>query len=285
MIQFRSFADMSRVIVENLHRIDRTQFDVVVGIPRSGMVPASMIALHLQLPLVDVESFAQGRTWGRSGNLGHREHRPRVLLVDDSCNKGGAMARAVSRLRVGAQMQITRLAIYGPYQVEDPAALCDLSFETVKGPRVFEWNMWKHKRLVRWAFDFDGVFCRDPSNHENDDGERYLHFLEHAEPLFLPQRPIGTIVTGRLEKNRKPTESYLIRHGVTHSGLVMCPHATKAERMAAGGRGAWKAEIMTNLGAEMFIESNPKQARIIASRTGRPVWCTSTSQLFQGVEP
>ncbi len=138
--------------------------------------------------------------------------------------------------------------------------------------------MWKHKRMERWAFDFDGVFCRDPTNHENDDGPRYVQFLQTAPTLFRPERPIGTIVTGRLEKYRRETEAYLARQGITYAGLVMCPYATKAERMAAGGRGSWKAEVMANLGAEFFIESDPKQARIIAQRTNRPVYCTSTQE-------
>lgn len=282
MISFRSFADMNRTIVANLHRINRNDFDVVVGIPRSGMMPATVLATHLQLPLADVASFHRGQVWGRSGRL--QNLAGRVLLVDDSCNKGRAMAAAVADVKARAT-KITRLAVYGPYQVESPLSLCDMWLEVVQGPRVFEWNMWKHKRMERWAFDFDGVFCRDPTNVENDDGPKYEQFLRTVEPVFIPQRPIGTVVTGRLEKYRELTEGWLNRHGVTFGGLVMCPHATKAERMAAGGRGQWKAEVMTQLGAEFFVESNPKQARIIASRTGRPVWCTTTQELHQGVEP
>lgn len=278
MLSVRSLADMAQVIAANLHRIDRHQFDVIVGIPRSGMIPAALIATHLQLPLADVRGYAAGIINGRSGSTESRGTR--VLLVDDSCNKGRAMARAVALLPKGTQ--VTRLAIFGPYQVE-PSTVCDMWFEIVQGPRAFAWNMQKHIRLPRWGFDFDGVLCRDNTKEENDDGPRYAKFLRDVEPLFIPQRPIGHIVTGRLEKYRGETEAWLKRHGIQFEALHMTQFHSKAERMQAmkfaGGRGGWKARIVRELGVEMFIESCPKQAGIIAREAQVPVWCTRTQSL------
>lgn len=274
----RSIADMTRLIAANLHRIDRTRFDCIVGIPRSGMIPAAMIATHLQLPLADVRGYAAGIVNGRSGT--YEAAGWRVLLVDDSANKGAAMARAAALLPRGTE--VTRLAIFGPYQRE-PESIVDLWFEIVPGPRVFAWNWNKHIRLPRWGFDFDGVLCRDIVKAENDDGPRYRHFLETVEPLFIPQRPIGHIITGRAEKHRCETEGWLRRHGVSFEALHMTPWPTKAERMSAmrfaGGRGAWKAAKVRELGVEMFIESCPKQAGIIAREASVPVWCTGTQSL------
>ncbi len=272
MLNVRTVADLNLAVAKNLHRIDRSKFDVIVGIPRSGMLPASIIATALQMPLADVSGYACGLVHGRSGVAAPRGDR--VLLVDDSCNKGAAMARAMKMLPKSAKA--TRLAVYGPYQAEN---VCDLWFEECCGPRVFAWNMWKHIRLARWALDFDGVLCRDPTRAENDDGPRYAQFLASAAPLYLPQREVGHIVTGRLEKYRGLTVDWLKRHRVTFGELHMMPYATKAERMAVGGRGQWKAEQMLKLGAEMFIESNPKQAAIIARHSGLPVWCTETQAL------
>lgn len=277
MLSVRTVADLARVIGANLHRLDRTQFDVVVGVPRSGMLPASIIATHLQLPLATPEGYKAGIVHGRSGGIVPKGER--VLLVDDSCNKGRAMVRAVSAL---GRARVTRLAVFGPYQVE-PTSVCDLWFEIVQGPRVFAWNMQKHIRLDRWGFDFDGVLCRDNTKLENDDGPRYAEFLEKAEPLFIPQRPIGHIVTGRLEKYRQPTEDWLRRHGVQFQTLHMMPFSTKAERIeimrATGGRGAWKAQKAQELGVEFFIESCPKQSGIISRQAGIPVFCTATQEL------
>jgi uncharacterized HAD superfamily protein len=269
---------MAATIAQNLHRIDRAAFDCIVGIPRSGMIPASIIATSLQMPLASLEGYCAGIVHGRSGRP-ERAGR-RILLVDDSCNKGRAMGRAVAMLRSAHRgIAVTRLAVYGPYQLADPAKVVDITFADCHGPRVFAWNMWKHIRLDRWGFDFDGVFCRDPAKAENDDGPRYLDFLARAEPLFLPQRPIGHIVTGRLERYREPTEAWLRRHGIEFASLTMMPYATKADRMRAGNRGGWKAQAVRGLGVELFIESCPKQARIIARDSGVPVWCTRTQAL------
>lgn len=274
MLTVKSVADLNAAIAANLHRIDRRNFDVIVGIPRSGMIPASIMATALQMPLSDVESFARGVVYERSGKP--VPARSRVLLVDDTSNRGGAMARAVAKISARAS-RITRFAVFGPYRGD--LSIIDLFCEIVPGPRAFEWNMAKHARLSRWCLDFDGVLCRDPTNKENDDGPRYERFLARAEPVFLPKRPVGHIVTSRLEKYRGLTMEWLSRHGVEVGQLHMMQHATKAERMAAGGRGQWKAGIMAEVGAELFIESCPKQAAIIARRTGLPVWCTRTRSL------
>jgi hypoxanthine phosphoribosyltransferase len=275
VLSVKSLADLNRAVMSNLHRIDRESFDVVVGIPRSGMIPAAIIATQLQMPLADVLSFTKGLAWGRSGKA--IDAMPRALLVDDSVNKGRAMSEAARRVSVSAS-SITRLAVYGPYQV-DPGQVVDIALETCAGPRVFEWNMAKHIRLPRWGVDFDGVLCRDPRKDENDDGDRYKAFLTSAEPILLPKRQVGHIVTGRLEKYRGETEVWLRRHGVEFGALHMMPYATKAERMAAGGRGAWKASVAKSLGIEFFIESDAKQAGIIARDAGIPVWCTETRGL------
>lgn len=273
MLNVRSVADLSRIVAANLHRIDRSKYDVVVGIPRSGMIPATMIATHLQLPLADCTGYGKGIIHGRSGIPAPGGNR--VLLVDDSCNKGRAMNRAMAML---GKARVTRLAVFGPYQV-DPPSVVDIVFADCHGPRAFSWNMQKHIRLPRWGFDFDGVLCRDPLKAENDDGPRYVEFLRNAEPVFVPQRPIGHIVTGRLEKYRPHTEEWLRRRGIQWSSLTMMPYATKAERMAAGGRGQWKASVVKKLGVEFFLESNPRQANIISREAGIPVWCTETQGL------
>lgn len=275
-MNFRSVADLDRAIANNLWKLDRFDFDVIVGIPRSGMIPAGILSTYLQLPLSTPEAFLAGIVHGRSGKT--ERGKSRVLLVDDTSNKGGAMVRAVALIE-GKAKSITRLAVYGPYQVAEPAKIIDVWFEDCPGPRGFAWNMWKHARLPRWGFDFDGVLCRDPTNAENDDGPAYKRFLEQAPPLFIPKRPLGHIVTGRLEKYRPDCEAWLGRHGIGFLQLHMMPFATKAERMAHGGRGQWKAEIAKAVGVEMFIESCPKQAGIIAREAQIPVWCTGTQSL------
>lgn len=284
MPNVRTVADMAATLACNLHLIDRSAYDCVVAIPRSGVIPASIIATSLQMPLATLEGYCAGIVHGRSGRPASAGKR--ILLVDDSCNKGSAMRRAMAMLPKGTEA--TRFAVYGPYQLDDPHSVCDLWLEIVRGPRVFAWNMWKHIRLPRWAFDMDGVLCRDPDKAENDDGDAYRKFCLGADPLFLPQRPIGHIITSRLEKWREPTEAWLRRHGIEYASLTMLDLPDKRARMTAmkvdGGRGGWKARQIAKVVAEqpieMMIESCPKQSAIIARTAGIPVFCTQTQEVF-----
>lgn len=278
----KSVADLDAAIVANLHRIP--DVDAIVGIPRSGMLAASSLALHMQKPLADIEGFGRGEVFRRSQSMAHGVKR--VLLFDDTVLTGKAMDRSVRRLRqLCPDVAIVRAAVFSaPHTPPDSV---DLALEVCPTPRAFAWNMWKHKRLPRWCFDLDGVFCPDPSKGENDDGPRYLEFIRSAPPLFRPRRPIGWIVTARLEKYRTETEAWLRRHGITFAGLVMMDLPDKAARMEAGNRAGFKARAYRELGpkyGELFVESNPRQAAKIAAMTGKPVWCTTT-QYFHPAAP
>lgn len=283
-INFRTIADMDRAIATNLWKLDRHSFDVVVAIPRSGVAPAGIVSTYLQKPFATIEGLLAGQIYGRSGRSVITGKR--ILLVDDTSNKGGAMRKAVTRIRsVDPSIEITRCAVFGPYQVPDPSEIIDVWFEDCPGPRGFAWNLWKHTRMPRWGFDIDGVFCRDPSKAENDDGDGYRAFLRDVEPLFLPLRPIGHVITSRLEKFRPETEEWLHRHGIEYLQLHMLDLPSKAARMREmktrpGGRGGWKAEICRAVGVEMMIESCPKQARIISREARIPVFCTGTMSTF-----
>ena len=281
MITIKSVADMNRDITDNLHLLDRDSFDAVVGIPRSGMIPASLIATHLQKPLADVEGFCDNRIYKRFHN---KTRATRILLVDDTVNKGRAMQWAVDTIKAcKPDTQIIRFAVW--HSAKTLPEQIDLTFGFCPSPRVFQWNWLKHIRLPNWGFDMDGVLCRDPDKRENDDGPLYAKFLAEAEPLFLPTRPIGHIITSRIEKYRPQTEEWLKKHGVIYESLTMMPYASKAERMAAGGRGQWKAEQARRLGVEMFVESNAGQAQTIANQAGISVWCTGSQSAYypQGV--
>ena len=71
----------------------------------------------------------------------------------------------------------------------------DLYREVVEMPRVFEWNLMHGTVLANSCMDIDGVLCLDPTDEENDDGERYLRFLSETPALLLPTAPVGWLVT------------------------------------------------------------------------------------------
>ena len=56
-MNFKNYSDLSRDIRKNLHLLSDDEYDLVVGLPRSGMVPAYMIALGLNVDCTDLNSL------------------------------------------------------------------------------------------------------------------------------------------------------------------------------------------------------------------------------------
>ena len=65
-MRYVTTAYLSDLVRKNLSKIPH-DIDLVVGVPRSGMLPATMIALALNKRLTDINSFAEGRAEWENG--------------------------------------------------------------------------------------------------------------------------------------------------------------------------------------------------------------------------
>jgi uncharacterized HAD superfamily protein/hypoxanthine phosphoribosyltransferase len=275
-VRFKSIAELQKDIVSNLHRLP-DDIDIVVGIPRSGMLAASMIALMLNLPLTDIDGFAQGRTLG-AGRTRRRaaldvtiDQAGTILVVDDSILSGESMNEARRKLEgLYPSKTFIFLAIYATHYHADKA---DMHFGMVDSPRLFEWNMMHHEMLERSMLDIDGVLCLDPSDEENDDSANYMGFLANARRLHIPTKKVGALVTSRLEKYRPQTEAWLKGAGVIYDKLIMLDLPNAQMRRKLGNHGIFKGEQYKNSPAQLFIESEAGQARTIMEMSGKPVVC------------
>ncbi len=275
LVNYRSVADLNHCIATNLHRLPR-DVDIVLGIPRSGMLPASIIALALNAPLADLDGFLSGRTY-RSGHTRAEEGSRlvaaaacrRVLVVDDSVHSGNSIAEARRRIeQAGLDAEFLFVAVYTTAAKQ---RCVDVALEVVPMPRVFQWNVMHHPHLPAYAVDIDGILCRDPTEAENDDGAGYRRFLSEIEPLYRPTRPVGAFVTSRLEKYREPTEAWLARHGIQYGSLHMLDLPDKATRLKLGSHARFKGEVYRAGRYRLFIESEYRQAVEIARIAGKPV--------------
>lgn len=282
MYGYVSIADLSCDIRAKLHEIP-ADVDLVVGIPRSGMIPAYIIGLFMNRLVMDLESFLA------NGIAGHGITRPigaqiaepltakHILLVDDSVATGASMQRCLQRVRASrfTGKITTCAAIAAPSRHWD----VDLIFREVAYPRIFEWNAFHHPDIADSCFDLDGILCVDPTHEENDDGPCYQRFLCSARPLFKPTQRIGHIVSARLEKYRDVTEAWLARTGIAHGKLHLLDLPSQAERIRLGAHSAHKAEIYRQTGAKLFYESDLRQSQEIARISGKAVLCTGNMSL------
>lgn len=280
-MHFRSIHDLYLTVWRNLHVIP-CDIDLVVGIPRSGMLVASMIALARNLPLADIDGLVEGRLLStghtRAQATADARSLRHALIVDDSSRTGDSMAEALEKLRpLSPPMRFTSCVAYGPMQ---PIDGLDIVMEQVPEPRVFEWNVMHHPIIERSCLDIDGVLCLDPREEEQD-GPLYESFLARATPLHTPKFRIGTLVTSRLEKYRAQTEDWLASNGIAYGELAMLDLPDAATRRKLQAHAPFKAEVYQGKDSPLFIESESRQAREIATMSGKPVLSLEGPQMFR----
>lgn len=284
-MNYRSIADLANTIRSNLTKIPR-DVDLVVGIPRSGMLAANMIALNRNLTLCDVDAFSGDRLLQHGSTRStHTPHiqtpseASHILIVDDSVYSGKTLQGIKNRIKAHHRTQrLTYAAVYSAATSVEPV---DISLEVVKPPRVFEWNLMHRPALINWCLDIDGLLCVDPTWQQNDDGDKYIDFLLNASPLSLPTRPVGHLVTSRLEKYRRETETWLRRHGIEYRQLHMIDLPDADTRRRLGCHAEYKAKVYRSLKkTTLFVESEPHQAASISTRSGKPVICFTNQRVY-----
>lgn len=277
-IYYRSVSDLNNLIVSNLSKFPHNT-DLIVGIPRSGMLPANLLALYLNRPYTDIDSFIEGKIYGygeRGKNIDFGAIQ-NVLVVDDSIDQGGALKKAKHKL---ACLETKYSIKYAAIIASDFGKnLVDVYCAVIPETRFFQWNLFHHAYLLnKCCFDIDGVLCEDPVI--DDDGPLYCEYISNATPKYIPTVTIDTLVTCRLEKYREITEIWLKKQNISYRKLIMLNMKTREERRAWNKHGEYKGNVFKSSGNILFIESSLEQARIIAKVAKKPVFCTENFSLI-----
>lgn len=282
-MNFKTIQNMTCDIFNNLNRVPH-DIDLIVGVPRSGMLAASIIALYLNLPLIDMDSFLKGKIYDAGDTkknerwISKPDEARKILIVEDSVYTGNSIKKTREKLD---GLFDSKTVYYAVYVIGESKHLVDIYCDICEPPRMFEWNCFHHQHINEVCFDIDGVLCRDPSNEENDDGKRYIHFISTVEPLVIPTFTIGYIITSRLEKYRSETEAWLEKNGIKYNEMIMMQFASKEERIRSGSHGSFKGEAYKRLkGTSLFIESDPDQAQEIANISGKGVFCVDNHTFY-----
>lgn len=279
-MKYVTLADLSQTIRKNLWKIPR-DIDFIVGVPRSGMIAASIISSYLNVPLIDTNSLTAGLEpyGGKRLKYFNASGTGKALVIDDTVWGGGAMMKTKEMLS-GIGTKLIYMCVYLEGRGEDAV---DLWLEDLRGYTnnftqivLYEWNIMQHhpKLMSRSLYDLDGVLCQDPPDERNE--EEYQKYIKNAPPMFIPRTPIAGIMTYRFEKNRGVTEDWLERQGVQYGKLIMFDHDT---RDISPHR--YKGEYYRDHDAfVLFIESSDRQAAKIAAIAGKPVYCVETNKMY-----
>jgi hypoxanthine phosphoribosyltransferase len=280
-LNFRTHDDLNRVIKKNLPVLSG-RFDMIVGIPRSGIAPAVKIALYLNLPFLSLTELLANQIIDNEFTMRKgRVHRTfdaktdnlRILIVDDSINNGNTIRKVKERISKAEWLARHSIEFLAIFSADKPNNEVNYVLDICKHPRIFEWNMMHHGMVENFLFDLDGILCPDGPPENSNDGGAYQRFIAEVTPKIVPSCKMGAIVTSRLEKHREVTESWLKRNGFQYTQLIMMNLPSPERRRELCVYGQYKADVYKKLGGALFVESEPWQAKDISRITSKPVFC------------
>jgi len=249
----------------------------VFGIPRSGLFPASMIALWLNLPLytmnnlshkLEVMSALSTRGGVRMGD--QKSSGGKILVVDDTIFAGVAIADIGEKINEEVLYAVV-------YAHPDSLEKVDFFGRELKPPHLLEWHFFNSNHVTRALFDLDGIFCPNVPYKKCTNEEDYIDYIKNVEPFYhrIPNKPCHGIVTARLDKYRDITEEWLERHGIKYGSLTMYP--TEKEKIRDKNHtheaASFKAKHFMSSSVHIFVESEPPEARIIREQSSKLVIC------------
>lgn len=251
-------------ILAKMINADHPDVSAIAGIPRSGMMVASDLAVRLGVELWEATEENGLRQMGsglrfkgdQEGVKLHGQKQPhdeKMVLVDDSIASGYAINKIYS-----AHPQLRELPFYTVYATETNLDLISSCAAVVNLPHWFDWNLFNNGQIFRnfnMGLDFDGVLCEDcPLELDNDD-EGYVEWLTNVRATRFPRDyQVPLIITARLEKYRQLTEQWLESNKINCSKLIMFPDSY--QNRLKTDIGEWKAKMIKDNNCRLFVESD-----------------------------
>ena len=285
-MMYRSYEDLSDCIRRNVWKVP-ADVDLIVGVPRSGMIPALMLAELLNMRCADIDTFIEGKTMatGSRSRLMRSGDIRKVLVLDDTVFFGRALRKAKEKLEpISDKYELIYATIYA--EGKHAKEMVDIYFEEIYRPGetvwLYEWNILHHyeKKTRAAMWDIDGLLCKDPP--DDRDIESYEKYLPDAIPMIIPTTHVGALVTYRLEKYRDVTEKWLEKHGVDYGELKMFDAPDRNARNQTLSPSRYKAMLYSEAAwATLFIESEVRQAERIFQYSGKPVFCYANGKMYK----
>ncbi|WP_082140372.1 phosphoribosyltransferase [Halomonas sp. PR-M31] len=283
-MNFKSYAELSSDIFSNIDKVQSKGYELVVAIPRSGVIPAYMLSLLLNIDCTTLNDFlknhslVKGNTRNTRKEIRNAWDARKILIVDDSVNTGASISRVLDQIPEDCPCDITTLAIYGN-AIGIPKV--DVCLKYLSSPRVFQWNMWHCVALERACVALDGVIL---NSHEVEQAKKQdiAAFIEKTKPLILPTYKIHSLVTKQPEQSRNLVESWLSYHKVSYVNLIMADFNDRDITPKAQVYRDLKADFYKeNSDLNFFVEGDFKHAQHIANASGKPVFCTQTNAMVK----
>jgi hypoxanthine phosphoribosyltransferase len=264
--QFLNYEDLTRSVRKLAAQLATPM--AVAGIPRAGELVATMLAEHFAVPKIPLDEALSCNPYLPDQRRAHlRSTNDFVLIVDDTVWGGHAMSYCRSCADPQANLRFACV-----FSTPENRHLVDYwAEEHPRSLNMFEWNMLREPWAHHAYCDLDGVICSDWNGSESLTPDTYLNHINQARVLYAPTKPIGAVVTGRLECFRPQTEEWLARNHIQFHKLIMYPSADARVR-DNDDIGAWKGQFFRDdSNARVFFESDLGQSNRIHDISQKPV--------------
>lgn len=273
MLPWISYADLCNDSKILARRLAARNVHGVVGVARSGVLPAAIVAQHLHVPLFLFSPKTNAITYiGGGARLEATTPNPdQLVLIDDTCASGRTLAHAAGVTKIG------RAAVV--YATSDSAPRLLAYARILDLPHILEWNFWNSLYMSALATDLDGVLCPDPTEEDVKSEERYRRWAENVQAWEGPRRsPVQAIISARPEWLRDITTRWLAKHGFKYKELILAPEFTRDWRTQV----EWKAKVLIERRPLLYLESSTEVAHALRCRVGGHVIILSMEELLHG---
>lgn len=242
--KFVTCADLAAASVKLLSLLPK-DISRVVGIPRSGMAPAAILASMLHRPLFSLTLNGELVPVGGGHRAGWGEMRESggiPVYVDDTTHNGNTIRKYKQN---GVDFSDGVIAVCFALSKDE----INYWAEDLPTPHLLEWNIGNAPWAQHLGLDLDGIVCHNPP--------------WQARPHY-PFRAVSVraIITARPEDERPETEQWLNEWGMKYGELIMWG-GSESDRWVPSLVGKWKAEHCIRLGVEAYVESEPDLADVM----------------------
>ena len=278
-MNYKSLADLNDDVASWIQKMP-TDFDIIVGIPRSGLLVANLISLHFNIPLTDVENLSEGLLIGGGRRCPTKtisaikqscNHKLKVLVVDDSVDSGSQMK--VIKDYLSPFRHLYDLKFGAVYVTPGREEVLDLYYTTISKPRVFEWNVMHHPNLSHFCIDISCLI------------KKYQPSLisQEPEPAIRPSGEIGFLIDChcQLRKADRIIPEWLDKNKITYRNFIKMDKSKALNTSLIDSIIFFKAGIYNLSKSLLFIENSQTQALRIARLTKKNVLCWKTREMIQ----